>query len=132
MNERRKFLVQCGAAAMTAGLGPLTVSAGTVAPWSGPGRAVDRFRPLLGERFVLSDRTTGAEATVRLDAVDDGPARAGLEQFTLRFDDARGPRLTEGTYRARSHAMQDFDLFVSPTGEDDAADGYRAHFCLLG
>jgi len=133
MNKRREFLVQCGAAAVTAGLGPLAVSAGTMAPWAGPGRAADRFRPLLGEHFVLRDAATGAESSVRLTAVHDEPVQAAVEQFSLRFDGAAGPRLPEGTYRARarSHVMQSFDLFVSPSGEEGGAAAYRAYFCLL-
>ncbi len=131
MNERRKFLFQFGAVAALAGLGPVVASASTLAPSSGSSSVCDRFRALLNQSFVLRDPAGDAEVKVRLTAVEDRPLQAGLEQFTLHFDGADGPRLPEGLYRVRSKAMQSFDLFVSPAGADDGPTAYRAVFSLL-
>ncbi len=131
MNGRRKFIVQCSAVAAMASIGPLAVSAASMATSVGLSRTGDRFRALLDKRFILRKASAGTEAVVRLTAVRQGPVHPGLEQFSLHFDGTGGPQLPEGIYRVHSPVLESFDLFVSPAGEEDGPVAYQASFSLL-
>ena len=131
MNERRKFLVQWGAAAATAALSPMAVAKHGWGNRSRAPNAREVFRKQIGKRFTLTSVLDGATTSVKLSAVRDGYVQPGLEQFTLKFGDPNGARLGEGLCHVQVDGLEDFALFVSPSEDGAQSHGYRAHFSLL-
>lgn len=135
MDDRRRFLVQCGLALATAGFGMDylldAVQAGR--PVSGPAAAMtrDRFTMLLDQWMSFSDPASGKGMVARLIEVRDQPGTANLEQFSLQFRGRRGHRLPEGLYRVVTRSAGSFDLFIVPVRSAESTHEYRADFSLL-
>jgi len=85
-----------------------------------------RFDGLIGSDFRLyaDSRFVGR---VRLEAIDDGPRAAGLEQFTLRWRGNNSERLPEGIYTLKTSEAPSLELALEPTHSTE----YRSTFNLL-
>jgi hypothetical protein len=125
--HRREFLTVSAASAALAAVGG-SGNATAASPAAEPGGEFNRtrFRSWLNEEFRLtaSDSLRGSRAT--LIAVEDGPAHAGLDQFSVVF--RGGASLPRGlTWLSRSDGtLFLLDLNGAPTGTLR-----RAHFSLL-
>lgn len=126
--QRRHFIAGCSAALAAAAIEPpqLWTLAGPDA-----GHSITRagFARLIGSEFRLYDdrRFVGR---VRLDAIDDGPGAAGLEQFTLRWAGNGGERLPEGIYTLKTSDAPSMQLALEPTHSTERSL-YRSTFSLL-
>lgn len=135
MDDRRGFLVQCGLALATAGLGmEFLLKAGPAGPTSpGPVAAMtrDRLEALLNQWLSFHDPVSGKGMVARLTEVRERPRAAHLEQFSLLFRGRQGSHLPEGLYRVATRSAGGFDLFIVPAGGDATGPEYRADFSLL-
>jgi hypothetical protein len=126
--QRRQFIAGCSAALAAAAMEPpqLWSIAGSEA---GPRITRGGFEPLIGSEFRLYDdrRFLGR---VRLEAIDDGPRAAGLEQFTLRWTGTDSERLPEGIYTLKTPDARSLELALEPTHSSERAL-YRSTFNLL-
>lgn len=135
MDDRRTFLLQCGLAVATAGLGTKFLLGAGPAPStpSAPLAAMtrDRFEALVNQWLSFHDRVSRHGMVARLTEVREGARTANLEQFSLRFRARPGSHVPEGVYRVATGAAESFDLFIVPTGGDESGREYRADFSLL-
>lgn len=126
--QRRQFIAGCSAALAAASIAPPQLwIAGSSDAIQGMTRA--RFERLVGSEFRLyADlRFVGR---VRLEAIDDGPRAAGLEQFTLRWTGNHSERLPEGIYTLTTSGAPSLELALEPTHSTERPR-YRSTFNLL-
>jgi hypothetical protein len=126
--QRRQFIAGCSAALAAAAIEPPQLW--TIAS-SEAGHSITRagFERLIGSEFWLyTDRQLVGR--VRLDAIDDGPRAAGLEQFTLRWTGNDNERLPEGIYTLKGSDAPSLELALEPTHSAERAL-YRSTFNLL-
>lgn len=126
--QRRQFIAGCSAALVAAGIEPsqLWTTAGPE-----PRQCVTReqFARRIGSEFRLyADRRFVDR--VRLEAIDDGPQAAGLEQFTLRWTGRYGERLPEGIYVLEMSDAPSFEVALEPQ-HSTGQPRYRSTFNLL-
>jgi hypothetical protein len=123
--QRRHFITGCSAALVATSMAP---------PQLWTGNAVETMRragfaKLLGSEFRLFSglRSVGH---VRLEAIDDGPDVAGLEQFTLLWKGDCAECLPEGIYTLETAGAPRLELALEPM---DVPQGsrYRSTFSLL-
>ena len=123
--QRRQFIAGCSAALAAASIEPPQLwTAASPDAWHSLTRA--GFERLIGSEFRLyADlRFVGR---VRLEAIDDGPRAAGLEQFTLRWTGNDSERLPEGIYTLTTSGAPSLELALEPTHSTE----YRSTFSLL-
>jgi hypothetical protein len=89
---------------------------------------LDRFRPAVGEPFVVCDDRVDGLALVLAEARSLGPGYADREAFALLFHGPREPLLPQATYRLANERVGEHDIFIVPVGR--TADGleYEAIF----
>ncbi len=135
MDDRRGFLVQCGLALATAGLGTkFLLDAGQAVPTgSAPVAALtrERLQALLNQWMSFHDPVSGKSMIARLTELREWPRAANLEQFSLLFRGRGRSHLPEGLYRVATRSAGGFDLFIVPIGADGTGPEYRADFSLL-
>ena len=126
--QRRQFIAGCSAALAAASIEPPRLwTAASPDAWQGLTRA--GFERLIGSEFRLYADLRFA-GRVRLEAIDDGPRAAGLEQFTLRWKGHDSERLPEGIYTLETSDAPSLELALEP----EHATGrprYRSTFNLL-
>jgi hypothetical protein len=123
--QRRQFIAGCSAALVAASIeAPQLWTTGSPDTLQSMTRA--RFDGLIGSDFRLyaDSRFVGR---VRLEAIDDGPRAAGLEQFTLRWQGNNIERLPEGIYTLKTSDAPSLELALEPTHSTE----YRSTFNLL-
>lgn len=126
--QRRQFIAGCSAALVAASVEPpQLLTTASPAAWQGMTRAA--FEKFIGSDFRLYHdlRFVGR---VRLEAIDDGPQVAGLEQFTLRWTGNDSDRLPEGIYTLTTSDAPSLELALEPTHSTERP-GYRSTFSLL-
>jgi hypothetical protein len=124
---RRTFLKTSTLTIVGAGAAPLAFFSGRPAHGSELTYSKARFEVLLNHWFYVDDE---AHPTLELVRVDDGPASAGLEQFTLVFRGAHESVLDDAEHRLMTAADDPMDLHLSPAGEDASGAYFAARFCL--
>ncbi len=126
--QRRQFIAGCSAALVAAGIDPPQL-------WTTPGadarHSMSRagFEPFVGSEFRLYADNRFVDR-VRLEAIDDGPHAAGLEQFTLRWKGNCGECLPEGIYTLETSGAPSLELALEPTHSTEGPR-YRSTFNLL-
>ena len=125
--QRRHFIAGCSAVLAAAAIEPPQLWAANSGASQGISRA--RFESLIGAecRLYANHRFVGR---VRLEAIDDGPQAAGLEQFTLRWQGEDRDRLAEGIYTVKPAGAPALDLALEPT-RSTGQPQYRSTFNLL-
>lgn len=126
--QRRHFIAGCSAALVATGTEPL--QRWTIAgPDAGKSMTRARFETLIGAEFRLYTNHRFVDR-VRLEAIDDGPQAAGLQQFTLRWQGYYRDRLPEGIYTLETPNAPPLELALEP--ENSAGQPrYRSTFNLL-
>jgi hypothetical protein len=126
--ERRQFIAGCSAALIAAGMEPPQLWT-TASPAARQSMTRAQFETLIGSEFRLyADRRFVDR--VRLEAIDDGPQAAGLEQFTLRWKGYYSERLPEGIYTLETSDAPSLELALEPE-HSTGTPGYRSTFNLL-
>ena len=105
MLQRRAVLAALGGA-MASSLVPFGAHAGPKLT------TFQQYAELIGSRFRFVD-ADGISFTALLVAVDEGPNRPGLEQFSMVFE---GDELTDGLYEARSWETGKLLVTLMPSG----------------
>jgi hypothetical protein len=121
--DRREFLKGGAAALVVAGVSPWLVGAsagGTSAPFT---RA--EYEAFTGQWFQVGGP---AGVPLQLVAVEDGPASAVLDQYTLRFRGGPGATLEEGTYEVSPPSGSPLPMFLQPGGYDGSEPRLHASF----
>ena len=126
---RGNFLKLCSASLLghRVGASPWLAAAGDQAPFvdDGPRRDVglrDPSAALFRRHLNTAFRVEGChDAPVRLilARVEDGPAGADVEQFSLVFHGPAAVDVLHGTYAFRHPQLGAFDLFIAPIGVPD-------------
>ena len=126
--ERRQFLA--GVSTVVAGTTqlPSILSFESMAATTSTRRA--DFEQQLGREFRVYDNAGRFADKVRLEAIEDGPCCAGLEQFSVVFAGTRGPALSEGIWRLTNGTNAPIDLALTSAGAS-SQPRYRAMFNLL-
>jgi hypothetical protein len=126
--QRRQFIAGCSAALVAAGMEPpqLWTTAGPAARQS---MTRAQFETLIGSEFRLYNDRRFVDR-VRLEAIDDGPQAAGLEQFTLRWRGHYSERLPEGIYTLERPDAPSLELALEPAHSSERPQ-YRSTFNLL-
>lgn len=126
--QRRQFIAGCSAALVAATIEPPPLWT-TAGPDARQSITRARFERLIGSEFRLYDdrRFVGR---ARLDAIDNGPQAAGLEQFTLRWTGHNSERLPEGIYTLKTSDAPSLELALEPT-HPTGQPQYRSTFNLL-
>ena len=126
--QRRHFIAGCSAVLAAAAIEPPQVWASGDSN-AGHGISRARFEALVGSecRLYANTRLVGR---VRLEAIDDGPQAAGLEQFTLRWQGEKSDRLAQGIYTVKPAGAPALDLALEPTRSTGRPE-YRSTFNLL-
>ena len=126
--QRRQFIAGCSAALAAAAMEPPQFwNAASADAHHGITRA--RFEPLIGSEFRIYADSRFA-GRVRLEAIDDGPRAAGLEQFTLRWQGNNSERLPEGIYTLKTSGARSLELALEPTHSTERPR-YRSTFNLF-
>jgi hypothetical protein len=130
--KRREFLISCAASCAAAGIVPITAHA--TAPdkcFSGAPRLTkDRFLHLVNSQFKVYKKDWQS-VPVKLTAVQEGPAAAGLDQFSLVFQGPRTASLQAGSYLVSHRKDGDFLLYLEPAGSQQGSSTFVAQFSLL-
>jgi hypothetical protein len=87
------------------------------------------FLALLGDTFTVG---TGSDVlSMQLAQVDDGPASAVAEQFTLVFRGPSEPVLADASYTVSHRTAGSTVIYLQPSGRDARHVYYEAPFNLL-
>jgi hypothetical protein len=139
---RGSFLKLCGAALLgqRVDASPWLAAAGGQAPFvdAGPRRDIGlndpsaaMFRRHLNTTFRVR-MCQDAHVRLILARVEDGPACADIDQFSLLFHGPAAADLLHGTYAFRHSQLGAFDLFIAPIGVPDRRRSvYEACFSRL-
>lgn len=126
--QRRQFIAGCSAALVAAGVKPSQLWT-TPSPDASQRMTRVRFETLIGSEFRLYADGRFVDR-IRLEAIDDGPQAAGLEQFTLRWTGHYRERLPEGIYTLETSDSPSLELALEPD-HSSRQPRYRSTFSLL-
>jgi hypothetical protein len=130
--KRREFLIGLSTACVAAGVVPVTAHATAPEKYftGAPSLSRERFRQLLGSQFRVYAKNWNS-FNLKLAAIKDGPASAGLEQFSLVFQGAGGVKLPPGTYLLSHRGDGNHLLYLDPAPGPSGVQSFVARFSLL-